>query len=168
MALEHQPQEARLWVLWEDVECEASIHRSDTFGARPEWLRLKKPIQANGTIEPQTSEKSRPVARPAKPGADMRLCVDDWVEVRSKAEILSTLDENGRLEGLPFMPQMFQYCGQRIQVYKRAHKTCDTVSGARLRRPPPPRRGSSRTPLRRSSLWWLSGGLPDLLEGGMA
>ena len=28
------------------------------------------------------------------------------------------------------MPQMFQYCGQRFQVYKRAHKTCDTVSGA--------------------------------------
>ena len=28
------------------------------------------------------------------------------------------------------MPQMFQYCGQRIQVYKRAHKTCDTASGA--------------------------------------
>jgi hypothetical protein len=27
------------------------------------------------------------------------------------------------------MPQMFQYCGQRFKVYKRAHKTCDTVSG---------------------------------------
>jgi hypothetical protein len=53
----------------------------------------------------------------------------DWVEVRSKEEILTTLDENGRLDGLPFMPQMFQYCGQRFRVYKRAHKTCDTVSG---------------------------------------
>ena len=96
----------------------------------PEVVETKKHIQANGRIEPQTFEKSRPVARPAKPGADMRLCAGDWVEVRSKAEILSTLDENGRLEGLPFMPQMFQYCGQRIQVNKRAHKTCDTVSGA--------------------------------------
>jgi hypothetical protein len=27
------------------------------------------------------------------------------------------------------MPQMFKYCGQRFQVYKRADKTCDTVSG---------------------------------------
>jgi hypothetical protein len=53
----------------------------------------------------------------------------DWVEVRSKEEILKTLDANGRLEGLPFMPQMLQYCGQRFQVYKRAHKTCDTVTG---------------------------------------
>jgi hypothetical protein len=72
----------------------------------PGVVETKRPIQANGTIEPQTFEKSRPVARPAKPGADMRLCAGDWVEVRSKAEILSTLDENGRLEGLPFMPQM--------------------------------------------------------------
>jgi hypothetical protein len=49
----------------------------------------------------------------------------DWVEVRSREEILRTLDENGRLEGLPFMPQMFNYCGQRFQIYRRAHKTCD-------------------------------------------
>ena len=93
-------------------------------------IETKRPVQANDTIEPQIFEKSRPVVEPAKTGADMQLCAGDWVEVRSKAEILSTLDENGRLEGLPFMPQMFQYCGKRFQVNKRAHKTCDTVSGA--------------------------------------
>jgi hypothetical protein len=59
----------------------------------------------------------------------MKPCAGDWVEVRSKDEILATLDRNGRLEGLPFMPQMFQHCGKRMQVYKRAHKACDTVSG---------------------------------------
>src|SRR4051812_39138383 len=52
----------------------------------------------------------------------------DWVEVRSKEEILRSLDKNGRLEGLPFMPQMFEYCGRRLKLYKRAHKTCDTVN----------------------------------------
>jgi hypothetical protein len=52
----------------------------------------------------------------------------EWVEVRSKEEILRTLDSNGQLESLPFMPQMFQYCGQRLRVDKRAHKTCDTVT----------------------------------------
>jgi hypothetical protein len=51
--------------------------------------------------------------------------VGDWVEVRSKEEILKTLDGEGRLEGLPFMPEMFQFCGKRFRVYKRAHKTCD-------------------------------------------
>ena len=33
------------------------------------------------------------------------------------------------------MPQMFQYCGQRFQVHKRAHKTCDpiySIAGRRL------------------------------------
>ncbi len=58
----------------------------------------------------------------------MSLRAGDWVEVRTKEEILSTLDSNGRLDELPFMPQMFQYCGQRYQVFKRAHKTCDTVN----------------------------------------
>ena len=58
-----------------------------------------------------------------------RLRAGEWVEVRSKEEILASLDSNGRLEGLPFMPQMFQYCGRRFRVFKRAHKTCDTVSG---------------------------------------
>jgi hypothetical protein len=57
------------------------------------------------------------------------LCAGEWVEVLSKEEILRTLDQNGRYEDLPFMPQMFRHCGQRFQVYKRAHKTCDTVSG---------------------------------------
>jgi hypothetical protein len=53
----------------------------------------------------------------------------DWIEVRSKEEILATLDKDGRFEQLPFMPQLFQYCGQRFQVVQRADKTCDTVTG---------------------------------------
>jgi hypothetical protein len=61
------------------------------------------------------------------------LRVGDWVEVRSKPEILQTLDARGRLDDLPFMPEMFAYCGQRLRVYKSAHKTCDTIgfTGAR-------------------------------------
>ena len=63
-----------------------------------------------------------------------KLSAGDWVEVRSKEEILRTLDKDGRMQGLPFMPQMFKYCGQRFQVYKRAHKTCDTVNPVAGRR----------------------------------
>src|SRR6267143_3601718 len=58
----------------------------------------------------------------------MKLRAGDWVEVKSKEEILNSLDSRGQIEGLPFMPQMFQYCGQRFKVNKRAHKTCDTVN----------------------------------------
>jgi hypothetical protein len=57
----------------------------------------------------------------------MRLRVGDLVEVRSAAEILKTLDSEGRLELLPFMPEMLQYCGKRYRIWKRVHKTCDTI-----------------------------------------
>src|SRR5579863_5800546 len=64
----------------------------------------------------------------------MGLRVGDWVEVLSRAEVLATLDQYGQLEGMPFMPEMFAFCGQRFKVYKRAHKTCDTVFPIRGRR----------------------------------
>ena len=63
-----------------------------------------------------------------------KLRVGDWVEVRGKEEILATLDGEGRLNGMPFMPEMFAFCGKRFRVYKRAHKTCDTVFPVRGRR----------------------------------
>ncbi len=66
----------------------------------------------------------------------MKLRVGDWVEVKSKEEILRTLDKEGQLQSMPFMPQMFQYCGHRFKVYKRAHKTCDTVNPVRGMRVP--------------------------------
>jgi hypothetical protein len=52
----------------------------------------------------------------------------DWVIVRSKEEILATLDERARLENLPFQPEMLAFCGRRMRVSKVAHKTCDTVN----------------------------------------
>jgi hypothetical protein len=51
--------------------------------------------------------------------------VGNWVEVRTKEEILRTLDGNGQLDGMPFMPEMVQHCGKRFRVHKSAHKTCD-------------------------------------------
>ena len=85
----------------------------------------------------ETLERSVFLRSPMKPHP--KPCVGDWVEVRSKGEILGTLDKNGRLDGLPFMPQMFKYCGQRFQVYKRAHKTCDVVGGRYVARRLPDR-----------------------------
>ena len=51
----------------------------------------------------------------------------DWVVVRTKDEILATFDKLGRLDALPFQPEMFAYCGQRLRVFKVAHKTCDNI-----------------------------------------
>ena len=53
----------------------------------------------------------------------------DWVQVRSKEEILGTLDANGRLDELPFMPEMLAFCGKVMRIGKRAHKTCDPALG---------------------------------------
>jgi len=64
----------------------------------------------------------------------IKLKAGELVEVRSKEEILSTLDQNGCLDGLPFMPEMFEFCGRQMRVYKRAHKTCDTINNSGGRR----------------------------------
>lgn len=48
----------------------------------------------------------------------------DFVEVKSPGEILQTLDVDGTLDRLPFMPEMVEYCGKRFQVSKRVVKTC--------------------------------------------
>lgn len=58
-----------------------------------------------------------------------RLRAGEWVQVRTKEEILATLDAKGRLDELPFMPEILQYCGMKLQVSKRAHKTCDPALG---------------------------------------
>ncbi len=57
-----------------------------------------------------------------------RLSAGEWVEVLSKEEILRTLDDRGSVGGMPFMPEMLAFVGQRFQVFRRAHKTCDTVN----------------------------------------
>ena len=57
-----------------------------------------------------------------------RLRAGDLVRVHGAEEILSTLDADGCLDGMPFMPEMLSYCGKTLRVYKRAHKTCDTIS----------------------------------------
>jgi hypothetical protein len=62
------------------------------------------------------------------------LSAGEWVEVRSADEILATLDDNQALDGLPFMPEMLQYCGKKFRVYKSAHKTCDTIQLYIIRR----------------------------------
>jgi len=46
----------------------------------------------------------------------------DWVEVRSPEEIQTTLDAEGKLDGLPFMPEMIKYCGRKFRVSRRADR----------------------------------------------
>lgn len=72
------------------------------------------------------------------PGMDSRaylgLRPGELVEIRSLDEILRTLDGNGTLEGVPFMPEMVPYCGARARVFRRIDKLNDWVHGTGLKR----------------------------------
>jgi hypothetical protein len=48
----------------------------------------------------------------------------DLVEIKSPEEILQTLDMDGALDQLPFMPEMVEFCGRRFRIAKRIVKTC--------------------------------------------
>ena len=95
------------------------------------------------------------------------LKVGELVEVRSAEEIRATLDENGELDGLPFMPEMLAFCGRRLTVHKVAHKSCDNISrtgpAADDRRRPP-----HRVALRRVGPRRLRERLLPVLEGAVA
>ncbi|MGO4684105.1 hypothetical protein [Hyphomicrobium sp. 2TAF46] len=56
----------------------------------------------------------------------------DIVEVRRAGEILATLDEQGTIGAMSFMPEMIPYLGRRFMVQARADKICDTI-GSTLR-----------------------------------
>jgi len=52
--------------------------------------------------------------------------------IRGFEEIAATLDADGKLDGLPFMPEMVRFCGTEARVHRHADKTC--VEGAGFRR----------------------------------
>jgi len=55
----------------------------------------------------------------------------ELVRVRSAVEIAPTLDPDGSLDGMPFMPEMASYCGHTFRVSRRADKTCAGDGAAR-------------------------------------
>ena len=59
-----------------------------------------------------------------------QLRVGDRVRVKSREEILATLDPAGMVDGLPFMPEMLAFAGQTIPVDAVTHRTCDTVKSS--------------------------------------
>jgi hypothetical protein len=53
-----------------------------------------------------------------------RLHAGDVVAVKSPEEILQTLDTEGTLNQLPFMPEMLGFCGRSFRVAQRVEMTC--------------------------------------------
>jgi hypothetical protein len=56
----------------------------------------------------------------------------DTVRVLNFDEIAATLDGDGCLDHMPFMPEMRAFCGRRFTVRHRLNKTCVEGYGARL------------------------------------
>ena len=70
-------------------------------------------------MEPKQSPPPRPPTA-FRPG--------EVVVVRSAAEILATLDDQGTKAGLPFMPEMMEHIGKRFVVSRKVEKTCVDAS----------------------------------------
>ena len=62
-----------------------------------------------------------------------RLRPGDLVEVKAPEEILETLDSEGTLACLPFMPEMLEYCSRRFRVHRRVVKTCSYGTSSTMR-----------------------------------
>ena len=72
--------------------------------------------------------------RGSSPTRIVRLRPGDRVTVRPFEEILSTLDDKGTLEGLPFLPEMVKHCGRAYAVRRRVDKLIQEGTGSSMRR----------------------------------
>ena len=77
----------------------------------------------SNSLVPTEEPNSVRLGHPDEPLA-LGLRPGELVRVRSASEIFATLDERGRLDGLPLMPEMLKYCGHVCSVAQRADKTC--------------------------------------------
>ncbi len=94
-------------------------------------LGLKDPIGASLLRTPSQGLLSKLglrslLGRAPRPG--------DLVTIRPLDEILSTLDADAALDGLPFMPEMKEFCGRTFQVHRRVDKIYDMRNKTGMRR----------------------------------
>lgn len=69
------------------------------------------------------------------PAGTLDLVPGEEVEVRSRQEILATLNVHGRNRGLSFDPEMIRYCGRRFRVLRRVEKIVDERTARMIRMP---------------------------------
>jgi hypothetical protein len=61
--------------------------------------------------------------------ASLGLQAGEWVEVRSRAQILQTLDARRTYEGFSFGGDMYDQCGRRMRVSRRVDRLMDEETG---------------------------------------
>jgi len=103
----------------------ADIVRRVAVETSPRWRAYRVASRLKGRLAARATTATVP-----HPPVE-RYAVGDWVRVKTASEILATLDGDGRLEGLPFMPEMVSLIGSVRMVRRRAVQTC--VEGHGLR-----------------------------------
>jgi len=64
------------------------------------------------------------VNQPSQSCSQIWLKENAWVRVKELPEIERTLDSNGRKDGLPFMPEMVEFCGKTLRIRRLADRVC--------------------------------------------
>jgi hypothetical protein len=89
------------------------------------WRKAwSKYVSGTVPVGPQSVEQSAQHAEQETAAEVLGLQPGELVEVKSEEEILRTLDPTGKNRGLGFMPEMWDYCGQRGRILKRVEKVC--------------------------------------------
>ena len=71
------------------------------------------------------------------PATFLDLQPGERVQVRSKEEIIATLDKNNKNRGLLFDVEMLPFCGGTYRVLRRVDKIVDEKTGRMLKMPNP-------------------------------
>jgi len=86
------------------------------------FLRKTRKFNFSKTQHPRKNKKLRVKGCSKKvEHVSLNLRAGDTVKVRSKEEILQTLDDKNKLEGCTFMEEMWRYCGTQQRVLKRVN-----------------------------------------------
>jgi hypothetical protein len=96
-------------------------------------LRTARKVISFVTRQPKVtvclpSERPSPCSVPLEQEV-LNLKPGELVEVRSLPEIRGTLDGEGKLRGLAFLPNMESFCGTRFRVFKRMETLYQEESG---------------------------------------
>ena len=74
-------------------------------------------------------------AGPKTPTANLNLRPGEQIQVRSKKEILATLNDEAKNRGLSFDVEMAPYCGRTFRVLSRVEKIINDKNGKMIRLP---------------------------------
>lgn len=108
-------------------------HRRGALGERDLFLELNRSREPAAIESSAVRRRARLRRWLARRFLGHDLIVGDLVEIRPWAEIRATLDEQGCLEELPFMPEMLALCGRRARVFRGMHRLFDYRKSRRMR-----------------------------------